>query len=349
MILELENICQTKNGQQILSNINLTVSENTFFVIMGPTGCGKTTLLRVAGLLDKPSSGRVMYSGEPILYRGKKRLQTRRKMVTVFQRPVLFRGSVFSNVEWGLRIRGIPRSEVDRRVSRVLEMVDLEGYVNRDSGTLSGGELQRVALARALVIEPEILILDEPTTSLDPALRLSLLRRLRDLHSGAGITFIIATHDFTDALSLGTTGAVMSNGRIEQIGTIDEIFYSPSTPSLASFVGMKNVFPAEFTENGAIAEELLVKHTSDKRGHGFLAIPPEAIVVSRETTVTSERNHFAGTIISVERTGSIFSISVDCRNLVIIASVTRSALSDLNLITGQDVYISFKASAVHVF
>ena len=349
MILELENISQRKNGQQILNDVSLSVSRDAFFVLMGPTGCGKTTLLRVAGLLDKPSSGRVIYFDKFIPHREKKRLQARRRIVTVFQRPVLFRGSVFSNIRWGLRIRGIPENEVNRRVSGTLEMVDLEGYEDRDSGSLSGGELQRVALARALVIEPEILLLDEPTTSLDPSLKLNLLLRLKDLHSRTGITFIMATHDFSDALSLGTTGAVMRSGRIEQTGTIDEIFYSPSTAFMASFVGMKNVFPAEFSEDGAIVEGLLVRHISNKRGHGFLAIPPEAIVVSRETTVTSERNHFTGTIISIERTGSIFSISVDCGNLLIISSVTRSALSELNLTEGQDVHVSFKASAIHVF
>ncbi|MCK5115881.1 MAG: ABC transporter ATP-binding protein [Candidatus Aegiribacteria sp.] len=349
MILELDNIVQRKNGQQILSDVDLSISMGAFFVLMGPTGCGKTTLLRLTGLLDKPSSGCIKYRGEPVPYRGKERLKLRRRMVTVFQRPVLFRGSVNSNVEWGLRIRGIPEDEIGRQVSRVLGMVGLEGYENRDSSTLSGGELQRVALARALVIEPEILILDEPTTSLDPNLRLSLLRRLKDLHSQTGITFIMATHDFTDALSLGTSGAVMRSGRIEQTGTIDEIFYSPSTPFMASFVGMKNVFPAEFSPDGAVVEELLVRHTSNRRGHGFLAIPPEAIVVSRETTVTSERNHFTGTIVSVERAGPVFSISVDCGNLIIVSSVTRSALSELGLTEGRDVYISFKASAVHVF
>ena len=349
MILELEEISQRKNGTQILSDVDLSVSKGAFFVLMGPTGCGKTTLLRVAGLLDKPSSGRVIHSGKPVSHSGKERLDVRRRMVTVFQRPVLFRGSVQSNVEWGLRIRGIPDGEVSRKVSRVLEMVELDGYGDHDSSTLSGGELQRVALARALVIEPEVLILDEPTTSLDPNLRLSLLRRLKDLHSGTGITFLMATHDFSDALSLGTDGAVMRNGRIEQTGMIDEIFYSPSTPFMASFVGMKNVFPAEFRTDGAVVEKLLVRHTSNKRGHGFLAIPPEAIVVSRETTVTSERNHFTGTITSVEREGQIFSVSVDCGNLIIVSSVTRSALSQLDLTEGREVYISFKASAVHVF
>ncbi len=349
MILELENISQAKNGHQILSDVNLSVSRGAFFVLMGPTGCGKTSLLRIAGLLDKPSSGRVMCFDRLIPLRGKERLQARRRMVTLLQRPVLFRGSVFSNVEWGLRIRGIPLNEINTKVLRVLELVDLEGYGDRDSGTLSGGELQRVALARALVIEPSVLILDEPTTSLDPNLRFDLLRRLRDLHSKTGITFIMATHDFTDALSIGTTGAVMRNGRIEQTGTIDEIFYSPKTPFMASFVGMRNVFPAEFREDGAVAGGHLVRHTSDKRGHGFLAIPPEAIVVSRKTTVTSERNHFIGTIESVERTGSIFSISVSCGNLIMISSITRSALTELDLTEGQEVCISFKASAVHVF
>jgi len=349
MLLELKGISQSKNGAQILSDVDLSISRGAFFVLMGPTGCGKTTLLRIAGLLDKPSSGRVIHSGRSVPHRGKERLDVRRRMVTVFQRPVLFRGSVNSNIEWGLKIRGIPEDEIGTRISKALEMVDMEGCGDRDSETLSGGELQRVALARALAIEPSVLILDEPTTSLDPNLRLTLLRRLKDLHSRTGITFLMATHDFTDALSLGTAGAVMQNGRIEQAGMIDEIFYSPSTPFMASFVGMKNVYPAEFREDGAVVEELLIRHTSNRKGHGFLAIPPESIVLSREITITSERNQFTGIIASVERAGPVFSISVDCGNLIIVSSVTRSALSQLDLTEGRDVYISFKASAVHVF
>jgi len=316
---------------------------------MGPTGCGKTTLLRIAGLLDTPSEGRVACFGEHIPIKGRDRLKARRRIVTVFQRPHLFRGSVTSNVAWGLRIRGISDNEIAAEVTRVLEMVDLGGYGERAAGTLSGGELQRVALARALVIQPSILILDEPATSLDPNLRYSLLRRLREFHSRTDVTFIMATHDFTDALSLGTTGAVMKNGAIEQSGTIDDIFYSPSTPFMASFVGMKNIYPADFRDNEALIGSINIRHASEKKGHGFLAIPPEAIVISKKMTVTSERNNFAGRIESIERTGSVFSINVNCGCISIISSVTRSALSELGLMEEQNVYVSFKASAVHVF
>ena len=312
-------------------------------MLMGPTGSGKTLLLETIAGLVKPDTGRIEVAGIDVTDNP----PGRRSVGIVYQDTALFPHlSVRQNIMYGLRYSS-SRSDYD--FDELVEVLELQRLLDRLPGKLSGGEKQRTALARALITDPSVILLDEPLSSLDQMFRGEIRSELKRLHSETGTTFLMTTHDFTDALSMGTHGAVIRDGKVEQEGTIDEIFYSPSTPFMASFVGMKNIFPAEFREDGAIVEDLLVRHTSDKSGHGFLAIPPEAIVVSRKTTVTSERNHYAGTIAAVERTGSVFSISVDCGNLILVSSVTRSALSELELSVGQDVYISFKARDVHVF
>lgn len=349
MILELRGAGQFKSGSRILSDIDLQVPEGSFFVLMGPTGCGKTTLVRIAGLIDRPSSGTVEYKGIPVPGGGAARLSVRREIVTLFQRPVLFRGTVRSNVEWGLRIRGISGSEADSRISEALEMVDLQDLAGRDASTLSGGELQRTALARALVIKPKILLLDEPTSSVDPGMRRNMVRRISELHSRTGITFIMATHDFTEALSLGTTGAVMRLGSIEQTGSMDELFHNPRNRFMASFVGFRNIHAADFQGNSACIGPLAVLHAGNRSGHGFLSVKPESIVISIEEAKTSERNRFSGRVTSILRAGSVLEVEVDCSGIPFVSLLTKESVDELGIETGKDVFISFKASSVHVF
>ncbi len=349
MIMELRRVSQVRSRTVILRSIDLAVPEGSFFVLMGPTGCGKTTLLRIAGLIDRSSSGAVVYRGVPVPGSGHARLAVRRKIVTLFQRPVLFKGTVRSNVEWGLRIRGIKGSEASDRASEALEMVGLLELGERDGSTLSGGELQRTALARALVIRPEVLLLDEPTSSIDPELRRNMIRRIAELHSRTGITFLMATHDFTEALSLGTAGAVMRGGSIEQSGSMDELFNNPRNHFMASFVGFRNIHPAVFSGNGAAVGELNVLHTGSRQGPGFLAVQPESIVISKEASVTSERNRFKGIVASVLRAGATLEVEVDCSGITFVSSLTRESVEELGIDTGKEVFVSFKASSVHLF
>jgi molybdopterin-binding protein len=349
MILTLRGVDQAKGGSRILRGIDLSVPEGSFFVLMGPTGCGKTTLLRVAGLIDRPAAGRVEFDGLPVPERGSPRLAVRREMVTLFQRPVLFRGTVRSNVEWGLRIRGVAKEDIRSRVFEALEMVGLQDLAHRDASTLSGGELQRTALARALVIGPKVLLLDEPTSSVDPELRQSLVRSMARIHSRTGMTFVMATHDFAEALSLGTAGAVMRKGTIEQEGSMDDLFYSPRNHFMASFVGFGNIHPADFSGDRAAVGELTVRHTGHRTGHGYLAVPPGSIVVSLEEARTSERNRFRGRISSILRTGSSFDVEVDCSGVKFVSSLTGASIDELGLEAGMEVFVSFKASCVHIF
>lgn len=348
-MLHLRDISQERSGKSILQNVDLSIPCGSFFVLMGPTGCGKTTLMRIAGLIDEPAGGAVEFMGAAVPARGHGRLDARRKMATLFQRPVLFRGTVFHNVAWGLKIRGVEREDIRKRVSESLEMVGLAGFDDRDAATLSGGELQRAALARALVIRPKVLLLDEPTTSVDPELRQNMVRRIARLQRSTGITFIMATHDFSEALSLGTAGAVMRRGRIEQAGSMDEIFYSPRNRFMASFVGFRNIYPADFSGSRARVGDLTVRHTGDRKGRGFLAVPPESIVISREKAMTSERNRFPGRITSILRSGTTFDVEAECGGVNFTASLTRASIDELGLEPGVEVFVSFKASSVHLF
>lgn len=341
-MISLKDIRVTFKGFQ-LGSLHLEIPESVFFILMGPTGSGKTLLLETIAGLVRQDSGTIEINGEDVT----ENPPGRRSVGIVYQDTALFPHlSVKQNIMFGVRYS---QNSIEYDFDKLVEILNLERLLDRLPEKLSGGEKQRAALARVLITDPGVILLDEPLSSLDQMFKGEIRSELRRLHSETETTFMMTTHDFTDALSMGTHGAVIKDGRIEQAGTIYEIFYSPKTPFMASFVGMKNVFPAEFSEDGASVNGHLVRHTKNKSGHGFLAIPPESIVVSREATVTSQRNHFTGKISSVERTGSIFSISVACGDLLLISSVTRSALSELNLTKGQDVYISFKASAVHVF
>jgi len=348
MILRTERICREKGDTPILKDITLSI-EHGIFVLMGPTGCGKSSLLRIVALLDRQNSGSVFIDGRPVPERGRERLELRRRITMVFQRPLLFGCSVYENVEYGLRVRKVHRLDIGRRVSDALGMVGLKGFEDRDARTLSGGEIQLTALARAMVCEPDLLILDEPTASLDPGFREALRRRLCELHERTGTTFLMATHDFTDALCMGTSGAVMRDGRIEQTGSIRDIFYRPESSFSADFVGIANVIPARVEGVNAVAEGLRIVHASGKESGHYLTIPAESIVLSNDERLTSERNRFRGCIIGIEQKVHYLDVSVLCSGVTFVSRITGDALSEMALDTGSDVYVSFKASAVHVF
>ncbi len=326
-----------------LGPLRLDVPEGVFFMLMGPTGSGKTLLLETIAGLVKPDTGTVEVAGTDVT----ENPPGRRSVGIVYQDTALFPHlSVRQNVMYGVRYSS-DRSDYD--FDKLVEILDLQRLLDRLPGKLSGGEKQRTALARVLITGPEVILLDEPLSSLDQMFRGEIRSELKRLQCKTGTTFLMTTHDFTDALSMGTHGAVIRDGKIEQDGTIDEIFYSPSTPFMASFTGMKNVFPVEFDGDSADTGEQCVRHTFPRKGHGFIAIPPDSVVISCTASVTSERNRFYGTISSIEQMGASCNVSVDCGSFVIVSHVTRNAVIELKLTVGSEVYISFKASSVHVF
>jgi ABC-type Fe3+/spermidine/putrescine transport system ATPase subunit len=234
-ILELRGVSKHFPGHQAVDDVSLSVAHGEFFALLGPSGCGKTTTLRMIAGFETPTSGEVWLSGARIDHLP----PYRRTVNTVFQNYALFPHlSVRGNVEFGLRRMGA--DEIEPRVRKVIEQVRMEGKESRSPAALSGGERQRVALARALVLAPDVLLLDEPLSALDPQLRKQLRAELKDLQRRVGVTFVFVTHDQEEALSMSDRIGVMHGGRVEQVGTPQEIYQRPATRFVASFLGAMN-------------------------------------------------------------------------------------------------------------
>ena len=249
-ILALDSISKSYPGNiHALVDINLAVSSGEIVCLLGPSGCGKTTLLRVVAGLEKPDSGRVYFNGRdlsnvPVHRRG---------FGFMFQDYALFpHRTVAENIAFGLRMAGWPRAQQQARVAAMLELVNLPGYGERTIFELSGGERQRVALARSLAPKPALLMLDEPLGSLDRTLREELVEELRQILKETGVTALYVTHDQTEAMALGDRMVIMQRGRIEQIGTPEEVYTHPATPFVARFLGFTNLLPAQPSDSGII-------------------------------------------------------------------------------------------------
>ena len=224
-----------------LDNVSIDIKKGEFFSLLGPSGCGKTTLLRIIAGFDSPDMGMVLLDGKDILPLPPEK----RHVNTVFQSYALFPHlSVFENVAFPLRLKKVPQSQIETKVSEYLHLVQLDGHRDKKPSMLSGGQKQRVAIARALINEPSVLLLDEPLSALDAKLRQNLLVELDHLHDQIGITFIYVTHDQSEALSVSDRIAVMNQGKVLQIGTPYEIYESPATDFVARFIGETNLFPA---------------------------------------------------------------------------------------------------------
>ena len=239
ILLELKNIKKSFTpGEDVLDDICLTVARGEFVTLLGSSGCGKTTTLRIVAGLEQTDSGSVWINGQDVT----KLPPDKRDVNTVFQNYALFpHMNVAENIGYGLKLRKVPRGEIKKKVAQMLELVQLEGYEKRKPSELSGGQKQRVAIARALVNNPKVLLLDEPLGALDLQLRRAMQIELKHLQKKLGITFIYITHDQEEAINMSDRIAVMRDGRIEQIGTPDEIYNHPKTSYVATFVGNANI------------------------------------------------------------------------------------------------------------
>ena len=237
-IIELKNISKSFDGEMVLDNISLDIHDNEFITLLGPSGCGKTTTLRIIGGFAYPDQGDVIFMGDRI----NDVPPHKRNVNTVFQKYALFPHlNVFENVAFPLRERKLPKQEIKEKVEKMLNMVMLSGFAHRRVTSLSGGQQQRVAIARALVNEPKVLLLDEPLGALDLKLRKDMQQELKKIQKSTGITFIFVTHDQEEALSMSDTIVVMSEGKIQQIGTPQDIYNEPVNAFVADFIGESNI------------------------------------------------------------------------------------------------------------
>ncbi len=243
--VKLENIVKTFGETVALKGINLDIKHGELFTLLGPSGCGKSTTLRIIAGLDYPDSGRIYFGDNEVTYLP----SHQRGAVLVFQNYALWpHMSVFDNIAYGLKIRKVPKEEIKKKVEWALELVRLKGFEDRYPTQLSGGQQQRVAIARALVVEPKVLLLDEPLSNLDAKLRLEMRSEIRRIQRELGITVIYVTHDQEEAMAISDRIAVMNVGTVEQVGTPKEIYENPRTEFVASFMGKTNVIPAKVVE-----------------------------------------------------------------------------------------------------
>ncbi|MCL0053092.1 phosphate ABC transporter ATP-binding protein [Dehalococcoidales bacterium] len=235
-LIEARSLYKRYGEKEALKNININIEKGEVLAIIGPTGAGKTTLLYLLDLLEMPTSGRIYFDGVDVTQPGKVRLEARRRMAFVIQKPVVFNTSVYDNIAYGLKWRGVEKSSLRHRVNSILEMVNLSADKNRNARTLSGGEAQRVAIARAIAIEPEVLLLDEPTANLDPISTSRIEGLITNIIHQFDTTIIMATHDMAQGQRLADRISVLINGEILQTGSPTEIFTSPRSREVAEFV-----------------------------------------------------------------------------------------------------------------
>ena len=277
--LELKEIKKSfTEGEAVLDNISLEISKGEFITLLGSSGCGKTTTLRIIAGLEQPDAGSVWLDGREVT--GLEPNQ--RDVNTVFQNYALFpHMNVAENIGYGLKLKKVPKSEIRKKVSQMLELVQLEGYEKRKPSELSGGQKQRVAIARALVNNPKVLLLDEPLGALDLQLRRAMQIELKHLQKKLGITFIYITHDQEEAINMSDRIAVMKDGRIEQIGTPDEIYNHPKTSYVATFVGNANILHG-------VAESIQGQNAIVKIGNDKVIVKLETSQQNTEDTGTKQ-------------------------------------------------------------
>jgi spermidine/putrescine transport system ATP-binding protein len=306
-IIELKGITKAFDGQVVLDHINLDIYDNEFITLLGPSGCGKTTTLRIIAGFEQPDEGDVLFLGEDIAALP----PHKRNVNTVFQRYALFPHlNVFENIAFSLREKKVPQDEIRVKVQNMLKLVALTGFEKRNVTSLSGGQQQRVAIARALVSQPKVLLLDEPLAALDLKLRKDMQQELKSIQKATGITFVFVTHDQEEALSMSDTVVVMSEGRIQQIGTPIDIYNEPANAFVADFIGESNIL------NGVMLQDRKVRfsgHVFDCVDKGFGQNEAVDVVVRPEDVdiVPEEKGHLRGVVSSVTFLGVYYEIIVD--------------------------------------
>jgi len=348
-LLEVKGL-RAKVGSFELGNIDLVIQEGRYMVLMGPTGSGKTTFLNAIAGLIRPLGGRVFLNGRDITGLPPEE----RPIGYVFQEPMLFPHlSVWENVAFGPRARGLRGPELIERVEWALEVVGIEHLAHRAPGQLSGGEAKEVALARALAIRPELLLLDEPLAHIDEASRNRLIEELRKVNRELGLTTIHVTHNRLEALKLADDLAIMSSGRLIQIGEAGELLGKPASEFVARFLGYKNILRCYCRRRGELYEldvnGLRLVSVEGREGEAIMCLRAEDILLSPERPRTSARNVLKGRVVALEPRGQVIEVSVDVGHGVeLVAVITPISREELGIKPGSEVFLAFKASSVKV-
>ena len=307
-IIEIKNLSKAFGDKKVLEDINLYIRRGEFLTLLGPSGCGKTTLLRmIAGFLQ-PDEGSILMEGKELAGIP----PHERPLNTVFQRYALFPHlDVYDNIAFGLKLKKVPEDEIEKRVRRVLKLVAMSDYEDRDVDTLSGGQQQRIAIARAIVNQPKVLLLDEPLAALDLKMRKDMQTELKEMHRKLGITFIYVTHDQEEALTLSDTIVVLNEGRIQQIGTPVDIYNEPVNSFVADFIGESNILNGTMIRDRRVA---FMGHEFDCVDEGFGENVPVDVVVRPEDiyfTTEESKTQFTAKVKSCTFKGVHYEMFVD--------------------------------------
>lgn len=327
-IIELRHISRTfDDGFRVVEDLNIVIQRGEFVTFLGPSGCGKTTTLRMIAGFESPTEGELLLNGEDI----RDLPPNKRPINTVFQRYALFPHlNVFDNIAFGLKLKKFSKTDIVRKVKKALEMVDLEGFESRKIQTLSGGQQQRIAIARAIVNEPEILLLDEPLGALDLKMRKEMQLELKSIHEKLGITFIYVTHDQEEALTMSDKIVVMSEGKIQQAGTPEDIYNEPKNAFVADFIGDSNIFSGIMTGKYKVrfcgAEFECVDDVEDGTMIDAV-VRPEDIVIT-----TPDQGIIRGRVTSVIFKGVHYEITIQSGKNEIVVQSTKKA--ELNAVVG---------------
>lgn len=350
-----EGLRVVRRGRTILDVGGITLASGETYALLGASGAGKSTLLRVLGLLERPTAGRVVFGGRVV---DRHDLQARRDIAAVFQKPYLLRGTVAENVGYGLRLRGVGGAESRRRIGEALARVGLSGWEARSALTLSGGEAQRVALARALVLEPRLLLLDEPLSYMDPLLRRELTREFAAILSSEHVTTLYVTHDQDEAVAVADRIGIMRDGRVVAEGDPDAVLGLPGDEWTAAFVGMEPPLRGHVTSEAEGLATIAVGSTVVFATCG-LAVGTEVLLAVRPEDVTlweagaelphgSARNRLSCDVAAVRPHGGSVQVVLDCDGARFAASVSRASAAELGVAVGSPLVAAFKATAVNV-
>ena len=354
-VLALRGVRRRYSDGYALDVPALDVAPGEVLGIIGPNGAGKSTLLRILGLLERPDEGRVLFAGRPVDARDA--LAARRRIATVFQEPLLADASVAHNVALGLRFRGVPAASAEPRVRNWLSRLGIQTLEDRAARTLSGGEARRVALARALVLEPEVLLLDEPLAGLDAPTRAALVADLRAILRADSVTTVLVTHDRGEAQALADRVGVLMKGRLRQLDDTARVFYAPVSEDVARFVGVETLVAGRVVGRaaGVTAVEvggrvLEVAAEAPPGARVRVGIRPEDVTLTAADgarVASSARNALDGTVTRVSASTHGTHVTVDV-GFPLVAAVTPRSVDELGLRPGARVRAVFKASAAHL-
>ncbi len=339
VIIDLQNISVSFDGQTILNNINLQIHDGEFVTLLGPSGCGKTTTLRIIAGFQQPDKGNVIFEGKNIdgvpAYK--------RQVNTIFQRYALFPHlNVHDNIAFGLKVKKIKDKKViNKKVDEMLELVNLKGFGSRNINSLSGGQQQRVAIARALAVDPRVVLLDEPLGALDLKLRKDMQIELKNIQQKLGITFIYVTHDQEEALSMSDTVVVMNNGEIQHIGSPLDVYNEPKNAFVADFIGESNILDGVMHEDFSVEFSGMRFQCVDK---GFKKDEPVDVVIRPEDidVLPEGQGMLSGKVTSVTFKGVHYEIIVDIDGFKWMIQTTQKSE------VGDTIGISIKPDEMHI-